>query len=122
MIVPKPAHRAREPGLWGRLPLLMAMLAIAMQCFVLAPHVHAAGPAGEAALSNHAHADDAQSALACATCRVAASARIHTAPPEIGLTPPPARAALMAPCASDQSVRLTPAPAWRSRAPPLSLR
>lgn len=115
------AHRAREPGLWGRLPLLLAMLAIAVQTLVLAPHVHAIAPADHHAVSISSHADDAPVALvACAVCQAAASARVFTAPPEIALATL-TRVTAHAPEHADQSVTLTPAPPWRSRAPPLSL-
>lgn len=113
------AHRAREPGLWGRLPLLLAMLAIAMQALVLQPHAHATAPGQHeiSAVSSHA----ADSALtACAICQTAASARVFTAPPALALT---ARDHAMAhaPQAADQSVTRTPLMAWRSRAPPSAL-
>jgi len=114
------AHRAREPGFWGRLPLLLAMLAIAMQCFVLQTHVHAATPAHEAALSTHHH-DAADGIGPCAICRLGAAARDALAPPTTLITPPAELARTTARIAADRSVRLTPAPAWRSRAPPTAL-
>lgn len=115
------AHRAREPGFWGRLPLLLAILAIAVQTLVLAPHVHALAPADHHAVSISSHADNAPAALfACAVCQAAASARVFTTTPEVTLATL-TRVAAHAPEHADQSVTLTPASPWRSRAPPLSL-
>lgn len=115
----KPAHRAREPGFWGRLPLLLAMLAIAVQALVLQPHAHVASPGQHeiSAVSGHA----ADSALAaCAICQTAASARVFTAPPAI-ILPTRTHTLAHAPFAADQSVTRTPMMAWRSRAPPSAL-
>jgi hypothetical protein len=97
------------------------MLAIAAQCFVLQTHVHVFAPAQEASLS--AHQQDAPDGLsACSICRLGVSARVFTAPPEVALPIAPAFAIALAPLALDQSVRLLLRPAWRSRAPPFSLR
>jgi hypothetical protein len=97
------------------------MLAIAVQALVLTPHVHAFAPADHHAASISSHADNAPAALvACAVCQAAASARVFTATPEVTLAAL-TRVAAPAPDQADQSVTLTPAPPWRSRAPPLSL-
>lgn len=115
------AHRARESGFWGRLPLLLAMLAIAVQALVLQPHVHATGVADTITMSG-AHADEAPTALAaCSICRVSASARVFTTPPDIALPLAHGQAAL-ASFVANLSIAATPSHAWRSRAPPISLR
>ena len=110
------AHRARETGFWGRLPLLLAMLAIAVQALVLQPHAHATAPTHHEFASASAHSHDAGLA-ACAICQTAASARVFTAPPEVVL-PLLTHALARAPFIADQSVTRTPLLAWRSRAPP----
>lgn len=114
------AHRARETGFWGRLPLVLAMVAIAVQCLVLQTHVHIAAPAEEASFASHHH-EAADGIGPCAICRIGAAARDVLAPPPILITPPPQLAQTQARIAADRSVRLTPAPPWRSRAPPIAL-
>jgi len=100
--------------------MLFAMLAIALQAFVVQPHVHAFA-SSEAAISAVAADEDATKAVAaCAICRLAASAREFTTPPDTTV-PTPSADAVHARVVSDRSVRLTLQPAWRSRAPPLSL-
>ncbi|HRO02265.1 MAG TPA: hypothetical protein PLS69_01475 [Terricaulis sp.] len=96
------------------------MIAIAMQCFVLQTHVHAAAPAEEASLSAHHH-DAADGIGPCAICRLGAAARDVLAPPPALITPPQQLAQTQARISADRSVRLTPAPPWRSRAPPIAL-
>lgn len=114
------AHRAQ--GFRGGFALALAMLAIIFQTLVLAPHVHAAAPAEDAGY-HLPHTDEAPDALAaCALCRHAASARALITPPDIALpTPPPASARALVVFA-DTSITRAPSLAWRSRAPPLSLR
>jgi hypothetical protein len=97
------------------------MLAIVAQALLLQPHVHALAAAdAQAAIS--APADHAPQALAeCAICRLAASTQLFTPPPQQAL-PDFTRFVARAAAYADLSVTLTPTPAWRSRAPPLSLR
>ena len=116
------APRAREPGLWGHLALLLAMLAIAVQCFVLQPHVHAVSPSHEAGLSDHQH--NAPDGVApCSICRLGLSAQVFTTPPDVILPAAPTLAALaFTPALVAQTMRLALSHNWRSRAPPLSQR
>lgn len=101
---------------------MLAMLAIAVQTLVLQPHVHAIAPAEHYVASVSAHSDTTPAALsACAVCHSAASARVFTAPPQVVL-PLLTRVIAQAALYADQSVTLTLTPAWRSRAPPPSLR
>ncbi len=105
----------------GRLPLLLAMLAIAVQTLVLQPHVHAAAPSDHHIASAAAHAGATAALATCAVCQTAASARVFTAPPDFVL-PLLTGALTRAAAYADLSVKLTRAPAWRSRAPPHALR
>lgn len=115
------AHRARETGFWGRLPLLLAMLAIAVQTLVLQPHIHVAPLTDAITISSAGHADDGRVALAgCSVCRVSASARVFTTPPEF-VVPLILGAAALAPLVANLSIAATPSHSWRSRAPPISL-
>ncbi len=114
-------HRAREPGLIGHLALLLAMAAIAMQCFVLQPHVHAVSPVHEAGLSAHQQ-HDADGVAACSICRLGAAARMFTAPPDVATPAAPVFVRALAQVVTIQSARIAQTPPWRSRAPPLSQR
>lgn len=108
-------------ALRGWLALALAMLAIVFQALVLAPHVHAAGPAEQAGYALP-HSDDAPEALAaCAFCRHGASSRLFTTAPDIVLTAPLADTERTSPHFADQSITRPPSLAWRSRAPPLEL-
>lgn len=116
------APRAREPGLRGQLALLLAMLAIAVQCFVLQPHVHAVSPSLEASLSDH-HNNAPDGVAPCSICRLGVSAQVFTTPPDI-VAPlaPPLAALALASAPAAQTTRLALSHNWRSRAPPVSQR
>ncbi len=114
------AHHAA--AIRGSLALALALLAIVFQALVLAPHVHAAGPAEDAGYALP-HTDEAPDALAaCALCRHGAAARALLTPPDITLPPPPAPAAHASALFADLSITRPPVLAWRSRAPPSPLR
>src|SRR5262249_31175569 len=117
----KKRSRGMRPG------LLLALIALAFQCFVVQPHVDgvaSAAPALTAARANgQASAHDAadHSSAPCLICRelATAGAFLSAAPPALALlehtlalrTPPP-----RAPVAP-----IIDAHSWQSRGPPLSL-